>query len=85
MPGEIAEMMLEGMLCAGCGEFIGEGDGFPTYCSPECARYHGAEHWQGGMLCEPAPKPYACDACGKAFRTRGARRQHKRDAHKGSE
>ena len=31
--GEIADMMLEGMLCAGCGEFLGEGDGFPMYCS----------------------------------------------------
>ena len=32
--GEIAEMMLEGVLCAGCGEWLGgDGDGFPEYCA----------------------------------------------------
>lgn len=32
--GEIAEMMLDGTMCAGCGEWMGdEGDGFPRYCA----------------------------------------------------
>ncbi len=31
--GEIAEMMLDGTLCEGCGEYLGEGDGFPRYCA----------------------------------------------------
>ncbi len=38
--GEIAEMMLDGTMCAGCGEFLNDGedgDGFPEYCS-SCAR-----------------------------------------------
>ena len=31
--GEIAEMMLDGTMCAGCGEFLGGGDlGIPEYC-----------------------------------------------------
>jgi hypothetical protein len=33
--GEIAEMMLDGTMCAGCGEFLHEGEdgeGFPEYC-----------------------------------------------------
>lgn len=31
--GEIADMMLEGDLCEGCGSFLeGEGDGVPRYC-----------------------------------------------------
>ncbi len=35
--GEIADMMLEGDLCAGCGVYMeGDGDGFPRYCSDEC-------------------------------------------------
>ncbi len=30
--GEIAEMMLDGTLCAGCGVFLnGDGDGRPPY------------------------------------------------------
>ena len=44
--GEIAEMMLDGTLCEGCGEFIGEGDGFPQYCSPQCAGDRGADEAQ---------------------------------------
>jgi hypothetical protein len=34
--GEIAEMMLDGTMCAGCGEWLhdgNDGDGFPGYCS----------------------------------------------------
>lgn len=35
--GEIAEMMLEGILCEGCGTFIDEhGPGHPRYCSKAC-------------------------------------------------
>lgn len=46
--GEIADMMLEGTLCAGCGEVLDSaisGDepaGFPQYCSDQCVREHGA-------------------------------------------
>jgi hypothetical protein len=36
--GEIAEMMLDGTLCAGCGTFMDtDGDGIPAYCSKQCA------------------------------------------------
>lgn len=45
--GEIADMMLEGVLCQGCGEYMGEGEGYPGFCSKECA---------GGLSCEPPPK-----------------------------
>lgn len=31
--GEIAEMMLDGTLCEGCGEFLGDPVGYPRYCS----------------------------------------------------
>lgn len=37
--GEVAEMMLDGTLCEGCGEYIGDPVGFPQYCSDECAGY----------------------------------------------
>lgn len=40
--GEIADMMLDGTLCEGCGEYIGEGDGYPQYCSEQCASDRGA-------------------------------------------
>ena len=36
--GEIAEMMLDGTLCEGCGEYLGNGDdGFAQLCAG-CAR-----------------------------------------------
>ncbi len=40
--GEIADMMIGGELCEGCGEFIDAGHmGIPMYCSVECARASG--------------------------------------------
>lgn len=30
--GEIADMMLDGTLCEGCGDYIGTDNGFPSYC-----------------------------------------------------
>jgi translation initiation factor IF-1 len=36
--GEIAEMMLNGEVCEGCGVFLENEDrGFPVYCSNRCA------------------------------------------------
>ena len=31
--GEIADAMLDGEMCEGCGEYLGGGDGFPRRCS----------------------------------------------------
>lgn len=41
--GEMAEMMLEGILCEACGVYIDDdGDeGFPRYCSRRCAADRG--------------------------------------------
>lgn len=33
MPGEIAEMMLDGTLCEGCGEYMGGDAGYPRRCA----------------------------------------------------
>lgn len=41
--GEIAEAMLEGELCAMCGEYLGDGLGFPGYCSNRCAESAGVD------------------------------------------
>jgi hypothetical protein len=48
MTGEIAEMMLDGTLCAVCGVALVESAddepaGFPQYCSEQCARDHGVD------------------------------------------
>ena len=40
--GEIADMMLGGVMCEGCGEYLEceecEDLGIPAYCSLECAK-----------------------------------------------
>lgn len=41
--GEIAEMMLDGTLCEGCGSYIDDSEpGHPRYCSRQCAEDCGA-------------------------------------------
>lgn len=45
--GEIADMMLDGTLCAGCGDYIGDGGSFAIYC-PGCE--------PGGASSRPAAK-----------------------------
>jgi hypothetical protein len=47
--GEIAEMMLDGTMCAGCGEWLNDGedgDGFPEYCAT-CLPDYAEEHRDG--------------------------------------
>lgn len=41
--GEIADAMLDGTLCEGCGCYIGLDTGNPGYCSRQCAKDRGAE------------------------------------------
>lgn len=83
--GEIAEMMLNGLMCEGCGVFMDdfEETGYPRYCSKQCAR-------DRGMVCEPANpdrhqikerKPFQCSHCGKRFRKEIAVADHTRAAH----
>lgn len=85
--GEIAEAMLDGTLCAGCGVFLGIGDdnfepdGIPGYCSEQCARDHGA----GYLFDEPAPrrrmkpkksKTHQCPKCSRLCRGEEGLRMH---------
>lgn len=70
--GEIADMMLEGVLCEGCGEYMGGGGIGPRRC----------------IACRPAKmravesqaQPHKCK-CGKRFKYASALKQHRRDKH----
>lgn len=45
--GEIADSMIYGECCEMCGiPLPGEAEGFPRYCSIECADDRGADHAQ---------------------------------------
>ena len=51
--GEIAEAMLNGLFCEGCGELLdGDEPGYTRYCSPECA-------WAAGVSKRPETQPAA--------------------------
>ena len=87
--GEIAEMMLDGTLCEGCGEYIGADSGYPQYCSAECARSRGASLAQvaGPTTHEPARPRHtrrrdtACPICKRKCRGRLGLEQHMIDKH----
>lgn len=71
--GEIADWMLEGGLCEGCGEYLGEGDGYPRRCSA-CSR----DDREAPTVVHAKVK---CPTCGKRVKELGLS-QHQRDAHK---
>jgi DNA polymerase III epsilon subunit-like protein len=41
--GEYADAIIDGESCQMCGIPIYHGEGFPTYCSVQCAKDHGAD------------------------------------------
>ncbi len=56
--GEIAEMMLDGSLCEGCGSYIDDETlGYPRYCCEECAKGSGAMQSRRQQSMRRAPKP----------------------------
>lgn len=92
MPGEFAEMMLDGTLCEGCGVDMGNaGEGFPRYCSDQCARDRGALTCEAVRGMHPTPterarwrrrqnEPGYCPLCARP-KTGQALSDHMRDAH----
>jgi hypothetical protein len=73
--GEVADMMLDGTLCEGCGEFLGSDYG-PAYCA-SCAKDRGrivmsvssADPLHG--VEKPNVPKVACPTCGKFVKVTG--------------
>lgn len=83
--GEIAEMMLDGTLCEGCGVFLNdEPPGYPRHCD-DCAKEARALKKKGSaeahQLYLAASKKCKCPTCGKKVKEVGLS-DHMRDAHK---
>jgi len=77
--GEIADMMIDGDLCEGCGvAFDDEGQGFPRRCK-ECGPY---DYQVAKKSAPPAPssKKTNCPECGKRVKKIGLP-QHIQDIH----
>lgn len=74
--GEIAEMMLDGTLCAGCGGYLkGDGEGFQRYCH-DCKSERGS----GGHMRTKVVAKAKCPTCGKLVKKTGIS-DHQRDVH----
>ena len=84
--GEIADMMLDGTLCAGCGSAIDfdGGDGIPRYCSDACFCDVLAPGVSRTPAKTSAPRTSAntvtCPICKRRAKLTGLG-QHVRDAH----
>lgn len=74
--GEIADMMINGDLCEGCGVDLGEGDGYPRKCA-DCNREHGRQREL--LLKKDAPK-VECPKCHKVVKAVGLQ-DHMRAVH----
>jgi len=71
--GEIADMMLDGTLCEGCGEYLGTDNGFPTRCN--------ACLGDNEERVTPVAKDWRCLLCGKRFATEASLTQHGNAKH----
>lgn len=81
--GEIAEMMLDGTLCEGCGVYIGQNNGIPGYCggcSREAKVVRKSENIARHTADQAASKKIACTVCGRKVKTIGMP-NHLKDAH----
>ena len=60
--GEIADMMLEGVLCAGCGVYLDEEEpsGFPVYCD-DCRQ----DGFNDEAIAQRKPEKIRCPKCYK--------------------
>lgn len=68
--GEIADMMLDGTLCEGCGVYLGSGNGYATYCKGCSPKANAA----------PVSVKIMCHICKKKVKEVGLS-QHLKDVH----
>ena len=75
--GQFAEMMLDGTICQGCGEWLHDGEdgpgipGFCFSCQPDA-------HLNAGTFDR---KPFHCPDCKRRFRKEVGLKDHRRAAH----
>lgn len=87
MTGEVAELMLDGALCEGCGGFIdGLAPGHPRYCSKDCepvpeTKGESRANRRRAAALKDSPRTFMCPSCPKGFRCAEAVDQHIRDKH----
>lgn len=63
--GDVADAMLDGTLCEGCGVFMGDDVGYPRKCD-DCARVERADERRRSQ-----PEFAICPICHKRVKTAG--------------
>ncbi|MDB5777564.1 MAG: hypothetical protein JWP38_3697 [Herbaspirillum sp.] len=70
--GEVADMMLGGELCVGCGEYIDDdADGIPRYCSKQCQHEHEGVPVVAKPKGGPTPPKMNCPVCQRRIKKAG--------------
>lgn len=78
--GEIAEMMLDGTLCEGCGAYLdGSADGFPRRCRA-CKSDSRSMQQHPNTIYKPSVPKVSCPTCKRRVKEAGLK-DHMRDAH----
>jgi len=78
--GDIADMMLDGTLCEGCGVYLdGDGEGFPRRCG-DCLRHDKQEKRERVPTKAQAAPKTNCPTCNRRVKLAGLA-DHQRDAH----
>lgn len=84
--GEIADMMLDGTLCEGCGEYLGYEDGdYPRLCD-SCAKIrkkqgHDVQNYGHGWVDGGVKEQATCNICNKTLKSAQGLAQHMADKH----
>lgn len=82
--GEVAEMMLDGTLCQGCGGFLNEeAPGYPCYCidcRAEAKQATKDDNAHAHRESQAAQKKVPCPTCGRRVKAVGLA-DHVRDSH----
>lgn len=74
--GDIADMMLDGALCEGCGAYMGGGDGYPQ----RCAGCRTEDKKDRAAAYQPPKPKVKCSVCARKVKPTGLA-DHMRDSH----
>lgn len=77
--GDIADMIIEGVLCQGCGEYMGDGNGYPQWCRA-CMKTEDRKETLPGPKPGAKQKKVRCAHCNRRI-AEGGMQQHMRDKH----
>ena len=77
--GDVADMMLDGTLCEGCGVYLGEAVDYPRRCR-QCQKDQRVDALRTATHTHHREKKTPCPACGKRVKIIGLT-DHMRDSH----